>query len=126
MRSLQATLALAAMSFTFMACQAEPPPKAPPPPTWMSYRDALITMCDVDKLAGLQGEPDSLVIGQKRTAFINQKVDNPDAIELRTLMSVKDAKTQAKMLREEAAEAKLKQCALADTLAQGELGGITP
>lgn len=82
-------------------------------------------MCDVDKLAGLSGEADPISVGQRRTEWISQHVDNPDAIELRTLMSVKGAGEQASMLRDEAKGCGISSCALAGAI-EADGGGLAP
>lgn len=83
-------------------------------------------ICDVDRLASIAGEDNPLGVGVQRTAWIAEHVDNPDAIELRTLMSVKDAGAQAKMLREQAAAAGVARCALADSMERSGMGGLSP
>jgi len=83
-------------------------------------------MCDVDEKAGLSGEADPVGIGVKRTAWMTEHADHPDAIELRVLISVKEPAEQARMLREQAKEVGLTRCALADTLEHASEGGIAP
>ena len=61
-----------------------------------------------------------------RSAWINEHVDNPDGIELRTVLSVKGAAEQAKMLREQARMLGVPGCALADALEKNEMGGLSP
>lgn len=119
MRHLAAVLPLLA------ACTAVPEAKAPPS-AGQSFPAAVSMICDVDRLAGLAADADPLGTGSKRTAWIAEHVDNPDAIELRTLMSVKPPPEQAKMLRDRAKESGLARCALADALEKGDTGGLSP
>ena len=104
------------------------PAQTPPQPaaSGQSFEDAMKAMCDVDRLAGLAGNSDPLTLGQRRTAWINAHVENPDGIELRTLVSVKGAADQAKMLREKATGCGVARCALADSLERDGDGGISP
>lgn len=120
MRQL-ATLALISLA----ACAATPAPK-PPADACQPFAAAVGMICDVDRLGAIPAEADPLGAGPKRSAWIAQHVDNPDAIELRTLMSVKGAGEQAKMLREHAKEAGVARCALADALEQTGMGGLSP
>ena len=71
-----------------------------PEPERRAFSAAVATMCDVDRLAGLSaGGRSARRGGEARTAWITENVDNPDSIELRTLLSVKGAAEQAGMLR---------------------------
>jgi len=83
-------------------------------------------MCEVDARAGLSAEEDPLAIGQKRTAWLGDHIDNPDGIEFRTLVSVKGPEDQAKMIRAKAAELGMKECPLADSIEATSAGGISP
>lgn len=103
------------------AC-AMPEPKAPPP----GLAASVTKICDVDRLAGIDPDRDVLDAGAKRTAYLNEHDQNPDGIELRTLLSVKGASDQAKMLRESAKEAGTTRCALADVLEKTGIGGLAP
>ena len=107
-----------------VGCHAAPEPQPPQP--GQPFPQALTMMCDVDRLAGLTPDAEPLAVGPRRTAWISEHVDNPDAIELRTLMSVKGAAEQASMLRDRAKEAGVTRCALADTLEKTGLGGLAP
>ena len=107
------------------ACASRPEPQAPPS-GGQTFPEAVAMMCDVDKLAGLSAEADPLGIGQSRTDWITQHVDNPDAIELRTLLSVKGATEQSGMLRDKAKQVGQKSCTLADSLEKEETGGLSP
>jgi len=83
-------------------------------------------MCDVDRLAGLSADEDPLGIGGRRTAWLADRIDNPDGIELKTYLSVKGAADQARMLRQSAKEAGLARCALAESLDTQQSGGLSP
>ncbi|MFT3767514.1 MAG: hypothetical protein QM820_18830 [Minicystis sp.] len=120
MRALFVTLPL-----VMAACSNVPAAKAPPA-TGQSFPQALTMICDVDRLAGLEGDADPLGSGPKRSAWLAEHVDNPDAIELKTLMSVKGPADQARMLREHAKEAGVTRCALADALEHSTTGGLSP
>ena len=122
MRHLLPLLALASL---LSACSSMPEPKAPAEDQ-KRFAAAVATMCDVDRLAGLTPDADPLGIGTKRTAWITEKVDNPDAIELRVLLSVKGASDQGHMLRARAKELGVERCALADTLEKTDVGGLSP
>jgi hypothetical protein len=91
-----------------------------------AFAAAVARMCDVDRQAGISPDADPLGAGPKRTAWIAANVDNPDAIELRTLMSVKGASEQATMLRDRAKELGLRTCALAEALTRTGEGGLSP
>jgi hypothetical protein len=91
-----------------------------------AFAAAVARMCDVDRQAGITADADPLGAGPKRTAWIAANVDNPDAIELRTLMSVKGASEQATMLRERAKDLGLPSCPLAETLTRTGEGGLSP
>jgi hypothetical protein len=115
---------LALLLLVLPACTvAEAPPARAP---GQCYADALALICDVDHLAGLDAEADPIAVGQKRTEWIQGHADNPDAIELRVLMSVKGAGEQATMLRSQAKQAGLTKCALADSLEKTGAGGLSP
>jgi hypothetical protein len=115
---------LLAVVLPLVGCHAVPAaqPLAPSQP----FARAVTMMCDVDKLAGLTSGDDPLALGRQRSAWISDHVDNPDAIELRTLMSVKGAAEQATMLREHAKGAGVLRCALADDLDRTGVGGVVP
>ena len=102
---------------------SEPSPEAPPGP---GYRQAIESICDVDRRAALASEEGSLEIGQKRTAWISEHVEDPDGIYFRTLLSVKGPGDQSKMLRDEAQKVGVLRCALADSLQRDGTGGISP
>jgi hypothetical protein len=107
------------------ACAATPEPKSEGPPG-QSFPAAITMICDVDKLAGLSPDAEPLAVGQKRSAWLNDHIESPDAIELKTLMSVKGATDQAKMIREQAKAHGVKRCAFADSLDQIGSGGLSP
>ncbi len=110
---------------TLSSCVASREPRLPEPER-RAFSAAVASMCDVDRLAGLSADSDPLGVGVARTAWITANVDNPDSIELRTLLSVKGPVEQAGMLRDQAKELGLPRCALADTLEKTGVGGISP
>jgi hypothetical protein len=97
-----------------------------PTASGLTYATAVGLMCDVDRKAGISDEADPVGVGLKRTAWMMEHADHPDAIELRVLLSVKEPSEQARMLREQAKEVGLGACALADTLEKSTGGGIAP
>ena len=103
---------------------SESPPASAPPSG--GYRQAVESMCDVDRRAAIVAAEDPLELGQKRSAWINEHVDDPDGIYFRTMLSVKGPEEQSKMLRDEARKVGLAGCALADSLAKDGTGGISP
>lgn len=105
-----------------VACSAAPPAASPGP----EQRETITRFCDVDALAHIRAEDDPLTLGTRRTEWLTAHVDTPDGIYLRTLMSVKGAAEQAKMLREEAQRSGLSACALADSLEAEGAGGLSP
>jgi hypothetical protein len=111
-------------AFALVACASTPVSKSAAP--GQPFAAAVGMMCDVDRLAAIAADGDPLGAGPKRSAWIAEHVDNPDAIELRTLMSVKGAGEQAKLLREQAKAAGVARCALADALEQSGMGGLSP
>ena len=125
MRNLFVVVVVLALAVALSACVATPGPRAPEPPG-QSFAAAVAMMCDVDRQAGLSADADPLGVGARRTAWITDKVDNPDAIELRTLLSVKGAAEQAQMLRARAKGCGVGACALADSLEKNEAGGLSP
>ncbi len=85
-----------------------------PGPSGQTYAQAVQVVCDVDRLAELDpGEPDELA-DAKRLSYLEKAVDNPDGIELRTLLSVKFGNDRECLLRDAQQEAKLASCKLAD------------
>jgi hypothetical protein len=120
MRSL-----LVALPSLALACSTTPVARNATPPG-QSFPQAVTMICEVDSLAGIAAESDPLGVGSKRSAWLADHVENPDAIELKTLMSVKGAAEQAKMLRAHLEECGVKRCALADVLEKGDAGGLAP
>jgi hypothetical protein len=102
--------------------------EAPPPAASSSqtYAQAIQIICDVDRLAGLSDDQDPLAIGQKRTEWLSGRIDNPDGIYFRTVLSVKGPEDQATTLRQEAQQVGLPGCALADSIEQRAAGGLSP
>lgn len=121
---LHALLALLPLT-PLLACGPMPDAKAPAP-TGQTFPQAVAMMCDVDKLAGTSADADPLGVGQKRSEWLGEHVENPDGIELRTLLSVKGAAEQGQMLRAKAKTVGLPACALADALEKDGAGGLSP
>jgi hypothetical protein len=120
------TLALAAaVTLAAAGCGYSTPEPKEPEPSGQTYAEALRVMCDVDELGGISSD-DPFEAARKRTEIIQAKVENGDAIYLRTMLSVKGAAEQATELRSEAKEAGIGQCALADDLEKTGAGGIAP
>jgi hypothetical protein len=107
------------------ACASTPSPRVPSAED-VAFAKALSAMCDVDRKAGLSPDADPLGVGSKRTAWIAANVDDPNVIELRTYMSVKGAAEQAELLRAKVKEMGVGSCALADSLARTNEGGLAP
>jgi hypothetical protein len=120
------TVALVALAALASGCGYSEIPSKGPEFIGQSYPEAIRVLCDVDKLAGIAGEEDPLAVGRKRTDFIQEHVENPDGIYLRTLISVKGPSEQAVDLRQEAKETGLERCALADDLEKNGTGGLSP
>jgi hypothetical protein len=108
------------------ACAASPPEPKMPASERRAFAAAVNRICDVDRHAGLEASADPLGVGSKRTAWISANVDNPDAIELRTMMSVKGASDQGCLLRDTAKDLGLPACALAESLEKTGEGGLLP
>lgn len=83
-----------------------------------SYRDAVRTMCDADRLAGLSDVGDPIEKDRKREEFLNERIENPDAVYLHTMLKVKSAEEKAAVLHNEARECGLASCASADAIAE--------
>jgi hypothetical protein len=96
-----------------------------PDPSGQTYAQAIAMICDVDRLAGLSDD-DPLSLGQRRSAWLGEHVNNADGIYFRTTLSVKGADDQAKALRDEARRVALEKCGLADSIEQQGAGGISP
>jgi len=105
----------AGLGLWVLAC-ARPAPKEPEY-RGQSYGEALRLMCKVDELAGLAQEEDPLEKSQKREDWLNERIENPDAIYFRTLLKVKSAGEKSSELRAEAKKSGLNACPLADTIA---------
>lgn len=95
-----------------LACA--PAPKEPASGT--SFREGLSRLCDVDRRAGLDPEADPISIESARYDWALGHVENPDVIELVTLMRVKTNTQRVEMLRAASKEAVLPACALADAI----------
>lgn len=85
-----------------------------PGPSGQTYKGAVELMCNVDRLAELDpAEPDELA-DVKRFSYLEQHVDNPDGIYLRTFLSVNFGEDRECLLRDAQNEVGLAQCPLAD------------
>lgn len=83
-------------------------------------------LCNVDELASLSADENPLEIGQQRSQWLSDQVDNPDFIEFRTLISVKGPDEQARRIRSKAKEVGVAACPLADSIETSSAGGILP
>lgn len=122
---LQAILGSALFCLFVSACGYHAVEPKEPEFQGQSYADALKVICDVDK-RGAVATDDPFEASRKRTEIIQAQVENPDAIYLRTMLSVKGAAEQGAELRKEAIDAGLKECALADDLEKTGIGGLAP
>jgi hypothetical protein len=87
------------------------------PETQTSFAEGLRRLCEVDERAGLDPEADPVTIEGERYDWALAHVENPDVIEMVTLMRVKSDAERVQMLRAGCRQAALPGCALADTLA---------
>lgn len=126
MNARAAALVLAAPLLACAPAPRAPAPRAPAPPPSQSFAEALRLVCDVDRAAGLAPSDDPLALGRARSAWVAAHVENPDAIELVTIASVKGATEQASLLREKARYEGLGRCALADAVEADEAGALAP
>lgn len=94
---------------------ASPEPKSEGPPE-QPFSEAIRLMCEVDRRAAIADDIDPLERAEKRNDYLIAHVKNPDAIEIRTLWSVKLPSEQAKELRARAQETGVGRCALAEAL----------
>ena len=107
---------LSALCVVLSSCGPRSAPETPANDGGQPYREAMQLICEVDQRAGLTAVDDPLELGQRRSDFLNERVKNPDAIEFRTLISVRSERDQAQALRAEAKHAGLARCALADSI----------
>ena len=98
------------------ACGPSSAEPVAPDPDQQTFEQAMELICDVDRRAGLSEEEDPLGIGAARLDWLNARLENPDAIELWTLVRVKSLAEQARSLRAAADRAGARGCALADSL----------
>jgi hypothetical protein len=126
---MRRSLLLASFSIVLaMGCGASqaPEPEAAPQNTGQTFADAVKLMCEVDQRAGLTAEEDPLAIGQQRTTWLADHIENPDGIEFRTIVSVKGPEEQAQMIRAKAKQIGMEKCALADSIEATSTGGLSP
>lgn len=99
-----------------VACAEQTP--ASSPQSGVSFREGLQRLCEVDEHGGLSPSEDPVTIESERYNWALANVEHPDVIELVTLMRVKSVPERVTMLHDACAQAQLKNCPLADTLAQ--------
>jgi hypothetical protein len=116
---------VAVLSVLGLGCAPPPKPPAAAPPG-QSFAEAVRLICDVDRVAGLAPGDDPIAIGRSRSEWLAEHVDNPDGIELKTLLSVKTAQEQAVAIRQQAKELGMGSCAVADSMEQTAMGGLSP
>ena len=92
------------------------PEARPEGPPEQAFSEAIRVICEVDRRAAIADDVDPLERAEKRNDYLSEHVKNPDAIEIRTLWSVKMPSEQAKELRQKAAQTGLGDCALAAAL----------
>jgi hypothetical protein len=118
---------LALLALLALGCGAsQPAPEPPPATTGQSFPQAMNLLCNVDKLANLTTEEDPFAIGQQRSAWLAERIENPDGIEFRTIVSVKGPDEQAKAIRKKAKEVGVDPCPLADAIEASPTGGLAP
>lgn len=81
-----------------------------------SFREGLLRLCEVDRRAGLDADLDPVTIEGARYDWALSNVENPDVIEMVTLMRVRSPAERVQMLRAGSSQANLETCPLADTL----------
>ena len=80
------------------------------------------TICEVDTLAQIAAPDDPVSVDVDRFAWLEEHVDNPEGIYLRTVLSVKTPKDRACLLHDAVREVGLARCALADTESERDGG----
>jgi hypothetical protein len=119
---MRVTKKLVFVALMLAGCGASSGPAKPPEPKpEQSYEEAISLICDVDRRAGLDPASDPIDVGQKRSDWLADHVKNPDAIYLRTMLSVQSERQQGQALRSEAKGCGVRTCALADSLEQSPL-----
>ncbi len=108
------------LSLPFLVHCAPARPAEPPSlgASGQTYRQAIETICNVDALASLSIADDPLGADVQRFAWLEEHVDNPEGIYLRTVLSVKTPPDRSGLLREAAQVVGLGSCALADSEAK--------
>jgi hypothetical protein len=87
------------------------------PETGTSFAEGLRRLCEVDRRAGLDPDADPVTVEGERYDWALSHVENPDVIEMVTLMRVKSNAERVHMLRAGSSEAGVASCPLADALA---------
>jgi hypothetical protein len=95
--------------------QAAPPEPPSVGPSGQTYRQAVERICNVDTLASVSMDEDPIAGDVRRFGWLEENVDNPDGIFLRTVLSVKAPAERCSMLREAMREVGVQRCPLADT-----------
>ena len=118
---------LVVISVWLWGCSGEQPMAVTPAQTSKhSFTEAMKMLCNVDQLANLSADEDLLTIGQKRSAWLSDQVDNGDFIEFRTLVSVKGPDEQVQRVRAKAKEVGVEPCPLADSIEVNPTGVLIP
>lgn len=86
---------------------------------------AVKTICFVDEQVAFEDGEAPLERSRRRSEWLDAAA-NPEAIYLKTMLSVKPSSEQSQTLREEARDAKLKSCPLADEIERDELSALAP
>lgn len=86
---------------------------------------AVKTICFVDQQVAYGEDEAPMDRSRKRSQFLDE-VANPEAIYLKTMLSVKPSSEQSQTLREAARDAKLASCPLADEIERDELSALAP
>jgi hypothetical protein len=86
---------------------------------------AVKTICFVDEQVAYADDEPPLDRSRKRSQWLDA-VANPEAIYLKTMLSVKPSSEQSRALRQEARDAELASCPLADEIERDELSALSP
>jgi hypothetical protein len=86
---------------------------------------AVKTICFVDEQVAYAEDEPTLDRSRRRSQWLDA-VASPEAIYLKTMLSVKPSSEQSQALRQEAREAKLASCPLADEIERDELSALAP
>lgn len=81
-----------------------------------TYAEAIRLMCDVDRLVSVPEGTNELELGQLREDYLVENTKHPEAIFLLTVWRTKPVNEQASLLKREALEQRVSDCALARRL----------